>query len=86
MNELEINAKFAALCNQRNDAANSSIILSGALAVAQARIKGLEAELSEQADQHDAEFGRLRTRITELEVQLAAKDEAQATIEGVENV
>ena len=63
MNETELNAKFAALCAQRNDAQNNAVNLAGALAVAQARIKELEAQVSEQS-----------------------KDEAQATIEGVENV
>lgn len=86
MNETELNAKFAALCMQRNEAQNAVVNLAGSLAVAQARIKELEAEMAEQADQRDAEFGRLRARIAELETQLAAKDEAQATIEGVENV
>lgn len=58
------------------------------------RVKSLEAELSEQADQHDAEqadqhdaeLGRLRERIAQLEVQLAAKDGGQVATEGAENV
>lgn len=74
---------------QRNNEANIVVNLTGSLAVAQARIKDLEAELAEQADQHDAEFGRLHERIADLEAQLAetvATEDAQATIEGVGNV
>lgn len=64
MNETELNAKFAALCAQRNDAQNNAVNLAGALAVAQARIKELEAQLAETV----------------------ATEDAQTTIEGVENV
>ena len=64
MNETELNAKFAALCMQRNDAANVAVNLAGSLAVAQEHIKELEAQLAETV----------------------ATEDAQTTIEGVENV
>lgn len=64
MNELEINAKFDALIAQRNDAANVVVNMNGYLAVANARIKELEAQLAETV----------------------ATEDAQTTIEGVENV
>lgn len=64
MNELEINAKFGALIAQRNDAQNNYVNLAGALAIAHARIKELEAQLAETV----------------------ATEDAQTTIEGVENV
>lgn len=46
MNEIEINAKFAALIAQRNDAQNVAVNLAGSLAVAQERIKELENQIS----------------------------------------
>lgn len=55
MNETEINAKFAALCMQRNDAANVAVNLAGSLAVAQERIKELEAQLAEQSSTEDTQ-------------------------------
>lgn len=64
MNETEINAKFEALIAQRNDAQNVVVNLAGSLAVAQERIKELEAQLAETV----------------------ATEDAQTTIEGVENV
>lgn len=47
MNEIEINAKFAALIAQRNDALNVTVNLAGSLEVANARIKELEAQLAD---------------------------------------
>lgn len=55
MNELEINAKFDALIAQRNDAANVVVNMNGYLAVANARIKELEAQLAEQVSTKDAQ-------------------------------
>lgn len=55
MNETEINAKFEALIAQRNDAANVAVNLAGSLAVAQERIKELEAQLAEQVSTKDAQ-------------------------------
>lgn len=55
MNETEINAKFAALCMQRNDAQNTAVNLAGALAMAQERIKALEAQLAEQSSTEDTQ-------------------------------
>lgn len=46
MNEIEINAKFGALIAQRNDAQNVAVNLAGLLAVAQERIKELEAQVA----------------------------------------
>lgn len=60
MNEIEINAKFAALIAQRNDAQNVAVNLAGALAVAQARINELEARVAA----HEAEK---QTEIQEVE-------------------
>lgn len=56
MNETELNAKFAALCAQRNDAQNNAVNLAGALAVAQARIKELEAQVEAHESTKQAEI------------------------------
>lgn len=55
MNETELNAKFEALIAQRNDAQNVVVNLAGSLAVAQERIKELEAQLAEQVSTKDAQ-------------------------------
>ncbi len=46
MNETLINTKFAALVEQRNQALNIVVNLSGDLAVALEKIKALEAKLA----------------------------------------
>jgi uncharacterized protein involved in exopolysaccharide biosynthesis len=50
MDEILINAKITALVEQRNNALNQCVNLMGDLAVAQARIQALEAQLKEQEE------------------------------------
>lgn len=64
MNETEINAKFEALIAQRNDAQNVVVNLAGSLAVAQERIKELDAQLTSE-----------RERISDLEKHLLNNDD-----------
>lgn len=54
MNELEINAKFNALIDQRNNAMNQVVNLLGELAVAQAKINALESKAVELAGQDES--------------------------------
>lgn len=50
MDEVSINAKINALVEQRNNALNQCVNLMGDLAVAQAKIQALEAQLKEQEE------------------------------------
>lgn len=58
MNETLINAKFEALIQQRTIAQNAYVNLAGEFAVAQERIKALEAELEQfkSEEEHHAEL------------------------------
>ena len=47
MEEIDINAKFNVLMQQRNDALNMLVNLTGTNAVLQAKVASLETELSE---------------------------------------
>lgn len=50
MNETEINKRFEVLIEQRNNALNMNVILSGELAVARARIEELENQVNPNID------------------------------------
>ncbi len=49
MNEAEFNARLAALEAQRNEQANRVVMMAGMMAVKDARIKELEAQLPKPA-------------------------------------
>ncbi len=51
MDEISINAKFAALVDQRNNALNQCVNLSGELAVALEKIKVLESQVTKEVEQ-----------------------------------
>jgi len=48
MNDIEVNAILQAIAKQRNEALDACAVLSGKLAVAESRIRELEANIAEK--------------------------------------